>query len=136
MQGESPWAEHCGRSEEKKVKETYHSETVLKTKITSGNERKHPVSGCLADISFLLYSSAEDFERKTVNKYSFLFAEAFFFSVSYPFMQNLLWFLLQNLTERLIFFLFPFFSQSFSQPSWKDNSKIKVGVAVLLYDIV
>lgn len=51
-------------------------------------------------------------------------------------MQNLLGFLLQNLTERLIFFLFPFFSQSFSQPSWKDNSKIKVGVAVLLYDIV
>ena len=104
----------------------------MQTKITSGNERKLPVSGCRADISSLLYSSA----RKTVNKYSFLFAEAFFFSVSYPFMQNLLWFLLQNLTERLIFFLFPFFSQSSSQPSWKDNSKIKVGVAVLLYDIV
>lgn len=71
-----------------------------------------------------------------LKKYSFPFAEAFFFSVSYPFMQNLPGFLLQNLTERLIFFLFPFFSQSFSQPSWKDNSEIKVGVAVLLYDIV
>ena len=108
----------------------------MQTKITSGKERKLPVSGCRADISSLLYSSAEDFERKTVNKYSFLFPEAFFFSLSYPFMQNLLGFLLQNLTERLIFFLFPFFSQSSSQPSWKDNSKIKVGVAVLLYEIV
>ena len=31
----------------------------MQTKITSGNERKLPVSGCRADISSLLYPSAE-----------------------------------------------------------------------------
>ena len=57
----------------------------MQTKITSGNERKLPVSGCRADISSLLDSSAEDFERKTVNKIFFSLCRSFLLFSFLPF---------------------------------------------------